>query len=270
MKTGVSTASLFLRKNNEEALPLLKNLGVKTTEVFLTSFSEYDSAFARLLCEKKGDLPVNSVHILNTQFEPQLFNAHPRVSGDAYAWLDKVLASAKVLGAPYYTFHGISRVKRASRSGEGDNFPAIIKGFEKIISACEKQGVALCLENVEWASYNRVGFFSRIKDELPTLKTVLDIKQARISEYPYQRYLEEMGDRLAYLHISDLDERGKICLPSKKGVFDFDTLIKRLKDSGFDGALLIEVYAGDYGGEEELKIACEYIDELLYKYNCIK
>lgn len=268
MKTGVSTASLFLRENNEEALPLLKNLGVKTAEVFLTSFSEYDSAFARLLCEKKGNLPVNSVHILNTQFEPQLFNSHPRVSADAYAWLYKVLECAKILGAPYYTFHGIARVKRASRSGEGDNFPAIIKGFEKIISACEKQGVTLCLENVEWASYNRAGFFARIKEELPALKTVLDIKQARISGYPYEQYLAEMGDRLAYLHISDLDENGKICLPSAKGRFDFDTLIKRLKDSGFDGALLIEVYTGDYGEEKELKTACEYIDELLYKYNC--
>ena len=269
MKTGVSTASLFLRKTNEDALPSLYNLGIKTAEVFLTSFSEYDSGFARLLNERKGDLTVNSVHILNTQFEPQLFNAHPRVRGDAYAWLDKVLQCANILGAPYYTFHGISRVKRDSRSGDKDNFNAIINGFAGIIQECSRYGVTLCLENVEWSSYNRVGFFAKIKDELPNLKTVLDIKQARISEYPYLAYLDEMADRLAYLHISDLDERGNICLPSSKGKFDFETLIKRLKDNGFDGALLIEVYTGDYGDETELKTACDYIDELLYKHNCL-
>ncbi|MBO7297837.1 MAG: sugar phosphate isomerase/epimerase [Clostridia bacterium] len=269
MKTGVSTASLFLRQNNEDALPLLEKLGVKTTEVFLTSFSEYAPSFANLLAKRKGALEVNSVHILNTQFEPQLFNAHPRVREDAYSWLNQVLQSAQILGAPYYTFHGTARVKRAARSGLNDDFSTIIEGFKNIVSACARYGVTLCLENVEWSTYNRVGVFSRIKDELPTLKTVLDIKQARISQYPYEEYLAEMGERLAYLHISDIDERGKICLPGK-GVFDFDTLIKRLKDSGFDGALLIEVYTNDYGSERELKTACEYIDELLYKYNCCR
>ena len=46
MQVGVSTASLFLRENNEHALPLLEKLGVKTAEVFLTSFSEYGYPFA--------------------------------------------------------------------------------------------------------------------------------------------------------------------------------------------------------------------------------
>lgn len=268
MKTGVSTASLFLRKNNEEALPLLHNLGVNRAEVFLTSFSEYDPSFAEVLQKEKGDLCVNSIHVLNTQYEPQLFSAHERVRADAYFWLDKVLQSAKILGASYYTFHGTARVKRASRSGENDDFPSMIKGFESILSACDRYGVSLCLENVEWSTYNRVGVFSKLKEALPTLKTVLDIKQARISKYPYESYLSEMGERLAYLHISDIDERNKICLPGK-GRFDFDTLIKRLQDGGFDGTLLVEVYTGDYGAESELKASCEYIDELLYKYNCL-
>lgn len=266
MKTGISTASLFLRKNNEEALPLLSRLGVKTAEVFLTSFFEYEPSFASLLASCKGGIAVNSVHILNTQFEPQLFNAHPRVHADAYAWLHKVLDCAQILGAPYYTFHGMARVKRASRSGERDNFDTMIKGFDEIISACKTRNVTLCLENVEWSTYNRVGVFERLKKELPDLRGVLDIKQARISEYPYEQYLQEMGERLAYVHISDVDENRRMCLPGK-GTFDFETLVKRLQDVGFDGSLIIEVYTQDYGDEKELKTACDYIDEILYKFN---
>ena len=76
MKVGVSTASLFMRRNNEDALTLLNELGVKTAEVFLTSFSEYGEDFARILNIRKGDVSVNSVHILNSQIEPQLFSAH--------------------------------------------------------------------------------------------------------------------------------------------------------------------------------------------------
>ena len=268
MQTGVSTASLFQRKNNEDALPLLENLGVKTVEVFLTSFSEYGYPFADLLKSRKGSLRVNSVHDLNTQFEPQLFNAHPRVKVDAYAWLEKVLDSANALQASYYTFHGTARIKRAARREGADNFPKMIEGFDELLHFCQRHGTRLCLENVEWASYNRPGVFAKLSKELPDLLGVLDIKQARISEYPYEEYLKEMGSRLAYAHVSDINQNGKICLPGK-GTFDFDTLITRLKDVGFDGALLIEVYNGDYGEFSELKTSCEYLNELLYKHNCL-
>ncbi|MBQ8290885.1 MAG: sugar phosphate isomerase/epimerase [Clostridia bacterium] len=268
MKVGVSTASLFLRKNNEEALPLLNDLGVNCAEVFLTSYSEYGEPFASLLKQRQGNIAVNSVHILNTQFEPQLFNEHPRARADAFEWLGKTMDSANALGAPYYTFHGIARVKRASRSGERDNFPVLCEKFRDIADFCGKRNVTLCLENVEWASYNRPGFFGEIAKEVCNMRGVLDIKQARISGYPYEAYLTEMGARLAYAHISDIDGNGKICLPGK-GTFDFDVLIKRLKDIGFDGALLIEVYTDDYGKETEIKIACDYVNELLYKYGVL-
>lgn len=268
MRSGVSTASLFMRKYNEEALPFLNEQGIHTAEVFLTSFSEYGEPFAKLLKERRGAVQVNSVHILNTEFEPQLFNAHPRVRKDAYDWLDKVLTSANALNAPYYTFHGTSRVKRASRSGENDNFPVMIEGFRRLVDACKQRNVTLCLENVEWSTYNRPGVFEKLSKEIPDLKGVLDIKQARISEYPYEEYLQEMGEKLAYTHISDIDAQGKMCLPGK-GIFNFDKFVRQLQDVGFDGALIIEVYEKDYRDETELKISCEYIDEILYKYNCL-
>ena len=268
MKAGVSTASLFMRRKNEDAVQRLRELGVQCAEVFLTSFSEYGEEFARIVKEKKGDVCINSVHILNAQIEPQLFSNHERVKADSYYFLGKAMAGAKLLGAPYYTFHGTARVKKASRSGENDDFKTIVQGFEQIVQTCEKYGVTLCLENVEWSTYNRVGVFEKIAPAVPTLKGVLDIKQARISGYPYERYLQEMGAKIAHVHLSDIDERGNICLPGK-GTFDFSTLVKRLQDVGFDGPLLIEVYKNDYTHERELKTACDYINEILYKQDCL-
>ena len=101
---------------------------------------------------------------------------------------------------------------------------------------------------------------------LQSVQGVLDIKQARISQYPYESYLSEMGERLAYVHLSDLDENGKLCLPGK-GKFDYQTLLKRLKDVGFDGALIIEAYSGDYQEEIELKHACDFLNEKIYSLN---
>ena len=269
MKVGVSTASLFMRRNNEDALPLLNNLGVKTAEVFLTSFSEYGEDFARILNTRKGDIAVNSVHILNSQIEPQLFSLHERVKGDSFALLDKVLSGAKLIGAPYYTFHGTARYKKSARDPQNDNMPRIGAGLREIGDFCEQYGVKLCLENVEWSTYNRVGVFSALKTYVPNLLGVLDIKQARIAGEGYEKYLDEMRESLAYAHISDMDEKGNMCLPGQ-GCFDFETMIKRLQDVGFDGNLLIEVYKENYKDEAELKIACDYVEELLYKHNCQK
>ncbi len=261
MKVGISTASLFLRRENEDALPFLRELGVDCAEVFLTSYFQYKRKYGELLASRQGELPVNSVHDLTSQFEPQLFNRHEGVRADAYAMLGEVLTVANLLKAPYYSFHGLTRAKRGSK-GENDDFERLTKDFIRLHEFCKERGVGLCLENVEWSTYNRVGVFSRLQREIPDLKGVLDIKQARLSGYPYEEYLEEMGERLAYVHILDVNEEGRNCLPGR-GRFDFKTLIRRLKDVGFDGALLIEAYAGDYKDERELKDAYEYVRGLI-------
>lgn len=264
IKTGVSTASCFNRMTNEDTLSLFDNLGIKETEAFLTTFCEYDTKFADLLNERKGNVHIHSVHDLNTQFESQLFNENERVRNDAYYWLGKVMETAQRLGAKYYTFHALARIKRSSKSGINDNFKAWGEGFEKIRVFCEKYGVTLCLENVEWATYNRPGVLTEIKKYCPNLHCVLDTKQARISEFKLDDYMKEMQGSLTHVHVSDIDENGKICLPGK-GKFDFETFIKRLDDTGFDGPMLIEVYKDDYKEYEELKRACDYLDELIYK-----
>ena len=268
MIAGVSTASLFNRKNNEDALPFLDEIGVKTAEVFLTSFSEYGKEFGRMLATRKGKVFVHSIHDLNTQFEPQLFASNERVKKDAFFWLAKVMEAGRELGAKYYTFHGTARIKRSARSGVNDDFSALCKSFQEIYEFCQSYGLKLCLENVEWATYNRLGVFEKIRDCVPNLGGVLDVKQARISGYDYRDYLTEMGENLTHVHLSDLDENGKIRLPGQ-GVFDFGETIDRLKDVGFDGALIIEVYKDDYLHLSEIKRSVEYLDELLYKKNAL-
>ena len=261
MRAGVSTATFFLRLNNEDSIPLLAEWGVREAEVFLTSFSEYEPAFAQILAAKKGGLSVHSVHVLNTQFEPQLYAAHPRVKSDAYYFLEQAMRSAQILGAKYYTFHGVARLKRTFH----EDIPRIARQTEEISAFCKKFGVTLAYENVEWAFYNRPGVFRELKAACPSLAGVLDVKQARISGYDWRQYLEEMGADLSHVHVSDLDENGKLCLPGQ-GIFDFDELFARLQDVGFNGAVLIENYGGDYRDLGEVKRAYEFIAEKAEKY----
>ena len=260
MKVGISTASLFLRKNNEEALPLFDAWGVPCAEVFLTSFCEYAPAFAHTLAAAKGGVEIHSVHVLNTQYEPQLYAEHPRVLEDANGWLREVLASANILGARNYTFHGIARLKRTFREN-WQRFSAITA---QIYETCRAAGVRLCYENVEWALYNRPGLFALLKKDCPDLGGVLDIKQARITGYDWREYLADMGESLATVHVSDVTAEGKMCLPGR-GVFDFAELFARLRDISFDGAVLIENYARDYGEPDELRRSFEYLADLAAK-----
>ncbi len=256
MKIGISTASLFMRLYNEDAVALLSEWGIGTTEVFLTSYSEYEPRFAQTLLKNKGDMPVNSVHVLNTQFEPQLFNEHPRVRSDAFSLLEKVLASARILGAENYTFHGLARLKSTFR----ENLPQAGEKLSQMSLFCKERGVRLCLENVEWALYNRPAVFGTLKRYCPDLAGVLDVKQAVLSGYPYYDYLAEMGRDLAYVHVCDFDDEGKK-RPAGQGNFDFEELFKRLRDTGFDGAVIIENYNEDYREMKELKDSYEYLLE---------
>ncbi len=261
MEIGVSTATLFKRKFNEDALDVLNEIDAKVCEIFLCSYQEYTPEFAKILLKRKGNLKVHSLHTLNTHFEPQLFGASPRAVEDAYKIMENLLNTAKLLGAKNYTLHGIARFKKGAKY---NNYADIGAKMQKLKDFCSNYGVELCLENVEWAYYNHVGFYSQIEPFCMGLKTCLDIKQARISGDSYVDYLNEMGNSINTVHLSDITDTGKICLPGK-GKFNFEDLFKRLKDVGFDGAMLIEAYYENYDEISEIKDSLDYLRNLKTK-----
>ena len=257
MKLGISTSSLFLKANNDEAMALFKEWELPVAEVFLTTFSEYDRDFGRLLHEINGQTEVHSVHVLNTNFEPQLYNRHPKVRADAYRFLDLAMQAAEELHAKYYTFHGWARLKNTPVNM---NYDKIGADTREIMETCKRHGVTLSYENVHWAYYNAPGFFKEVQAREPDLAATLDIKQARQSGVPYPAYLEEMRGALSTVHLSDVDEKGNICLPGR-GKFDFYRLFSKLNEIGFSGAALIEVYPESYETYDELLSSLDYLKE---------
>ena len=262
MKIGISTASLFARKNTEDALEFLSKSGVKTTEIFLESYCEYNREFGRLLKAKKGDIEVHSVHTLTTQFEPQLFSLNERAKKDSFDFLDTTMQAANEVGAKYYTFHGQARLKRTPLKIDFDRTGDHV---QMIIDAIKKYGVTLAYENVHWSYYNYIGFFEELRKRTTGLKGTLDIKQARQSGIDYREFLNEMGSDIVTVHISDIDEKGKMCLPGK-GTTDFSDMFNRLKGVGFDGAVLLEVYTNDFDKETELFDSVDFVQNIASKY----
>lgn len=256
MNIGISTACLYLRQNTEDAISTIKSFGAQTAEVFLGTFYEYRPEFAKKFAPRAEGMEINSVHTFTNNFEPQLFNRSRRVRGDGYYWLDQLMRSAQLFGCKNYTFHGITR----KGENQPSNFDLFAESLASATEFCSRYGVRLCLENVFWSTYNRPGVFNEIKNRFDGLWGVFDIKQARRSGYPYAMYIEEMAGRISHAHLSDVDANGKICLPGF-GLYDFTEIIKRLKGTGFDGNILIEVYPEDYGDISELKASLEFLKE---------
>lgn len=262
MEIGVSTASLFVRKTTEDALSYLCEEKIPVTEVFFSTYREYNRAFGGLLKERLcGGTKVHSVHTLTTQFEPQLYSVNPRAAEDSFEILEGAMQAAEEIGAKYYTFHGVARMKKTPVAMDYDRIGEVTR---RIFSLCAAHGVTLSYETVHWCYYNFKGFFREVASRCPGLKGVLDIKQARQSGVFYGDFIEDMGENIATVHLSDIDADGKMRLPGK-GCFDFGELFRRLRDVGFGGALLVEAYQGDYGDLKELKESVGFLSELADK-----
>ncbi len=259
MEIGVSTASYFPRLYTEQSISHIAALGAKICEVFFASRCEYTREFGatvRAELDKYG-VKAHSVHALTTQFEPEFFSRNGRAYGDAIETGDRLLETAEVIGAHHYTFHGAMCLKRTKYTVDYDFFA------ERINALCEQAasyGVELCYETVHWAFFNTPSYFAKLKTMCPRLKAVLDIKQTMQTGLGYEPFLEAIGDRLATVHLCDFDADGKLYLPGQ-GTFDFVTLFKRLKDMGYGGPALMEVYTSGYKDESALQKAFDFLRE---------
>jgi len=262
MEIGISTATLFGRCFNEKALPVLEGLDARVCEVFLETFSEYTEEYARFLKSKINSLKVHSIHTLNTHFEPQLFTANERALKDALIIFENCLKAGKILGASCYTLHGKARLKK---DASFTNYSELGAYFKDATEIAKKYGMFVTLENVEWACYGKPGFFSQVKKYAPNLMGCLDVKQARLSGFDYKQYIEDMGDSIKTVHLSDVDKNGNITIPSKQGCFDFEELFKMLKYNGFNGNCLIEIYKENFKEEGELRDSLNYLREIKQK-----
>ena len=69
-----------------------------------------------------------------------------------------------------------------------------------------------------------------------------------------------MGKDLVTVHLCDYHEDGSLALPGK-GSVDFVDLFRKLLDVGYDGPLLMELYAKNYDNFDQVKRSYEYLQK---------
>lgn len=246
MRIGISSACLYPMLT-EQAIELLGESGIKNTEVFINSTSELEHGFLRKLAEIKNRYGMNvvSVHPFSSVTEPfMIFAEYERRYKDALEEYKRYFEAMNILGADILVFHG-DRVK--------SRFPELMyfERFDGLKRLGESFGVTVAQENVKRCKSSDAGFIKRMKQALPDVKFVLDIKQCVRSEVDPFELLDIMGKNLAHVHLSDNSEDSD-CLPVGKGDFDVYKLFCKLCELGFSGAVLLELYKESYNGTEDL------------------
>lgn len=259
MKIGISSACFYPVVNTEDSIKLMKKLGFEFGELFINAPSEYEENFLEILKEEKQKykFDIISLHAFSTFFEVYLFDLHKKRRKDMIKYFKTHCKFANVLGAKYYTFHGIRYEKLTN-----ERLKFLKEIYEELSYTALENGIKLAQENVCWCQSKEIDFLSFLKEEVKSpIYFTLDIKQAYRAKISLNQYLKVMGDRLVNVHIND-HKGEETCLLPGKGNVDYDKLFKSLQKQGYCGRTIIEVYRNNYKTYNELLQAKKFLERV--------
>jgi sugar phosphate isomerase/epimerase len=259
MRVGISTACFYPSVNTEDTLDIIKDSGFDLCEVFLEAQCEMGEDYCSKLREKseKLGLEIYSVHAFNGNFEPYLFDKYERRRHEMEMKFRDVCRAASILGAKYYTFHGIT-----SNMPRG-NIEEVARGMNKLCRVAEEYKINLSWENVSWCMSGNPQFLKDIDEKIyEKLYFTLDIKQALRSKHYPNEYIDIYGKRLSTVHINDAGTDGT-CLMPGRGNLKLKEIIDKVKNIDENIPFIIEVYRENFKAYDELSIAREYLYNII-------
>lgn len=255
MNIGVSS-SCFYPLESEKSFMKLAKLGIKQTEVFFNSPSELEKPFLKEINKIKDDFGMNIL-----SFHPYMsfaegffiFSDYKRRFYDSLEMYKPFFAAAAQLGAKYYILHGAKNIKVLPTEQYAERF-ALFK------NTARQYGVEVLHENVVDYVGQSPLFMLELKHILgEEFAMVLDVKQARRAGEDPLEFVSKLGTSIKHLHLSDCDKEHDCIPPSPNGDFDFKSLFKKLKEAGYGGDGMVEVYSHNFTQPEELRKAARYL-----------
>lgn len=248
MVIGASTSNLYPMVT-EQAIDGILSLGFTEIEVFLNTESEADPAFVREL-RRRADVAgarIVSLHPYISGTEPYLlFSAYERRFRDGLVLYRKLFSAAQALGARYVVMHG-------DKAGGILPEEESIARFEQVYDLGRAYGVTLLQENVVRFRSSDTGYLRAMRRQLgEKAGFVFDLKQCIRCGLAPDEVIDAMGPSLRHVHISDQDAAHD-CLMPGKGTNDYAALFRRMQGHGFRGAVMLELYRGNFGRLEELR-----------------
>lgn len=257
LRIGIMTETIYRFKGLKGALKVIKDLGFECADITFQGESEHTKIVsyfngknykekARALKEyaDKLKLPLVQAH---APF-PSLLEGKRRYNNLMWKRLLKVIEICGILKIKHLIIHP------GNEYSDKDN----IAFFKKLLPYAKKANVIICSENMQkytdiskHAEERSCSFsksFNNIIDSVNSkyLKGCVDIGHAemfRYCNYSARKLLEEMGNRVACLHIHDNDlVKDKHWIPFR-GKIDFKDVAKGLKAINYHGDLIVEINA---------------------------
>lgn len=256
MKIGVSTACLY-PEETEKAILKLSDSGIDTMEIFFNAD-----------CELQGEI-YNEIERIIEQRSISVISVHPYTSaietmclfGDYPRRLDMILDTYKRyfeimnrLGAKVFVLHGA--LKSAVLTPE-----LYFERYSMLYGIGKSLDVTVAQENVSYCKSGSLDFLINMRNCLgDDCGFVLDVKQAlRSNISPFEIY-DKLEGKIVHCHLSDHNGE-KDCIPVGEGSFDFGKFAQTLKDSGYKGNIILELYRSGFEKTEELCRSVEYMEK---------
>ena len=174
-----------------------------------------------------------------------IFSEYQRRFEDSEEIFKRYFEVAARLGAKYVNLHGDKPTGKLPVEEYCERFKILAdigKGF----------GVTLCQENVNGYRSADPEFLADMVRLLgDDANFTLDIKQVIRAGYTLPEILDAMNYKIRHVHISDSSPSSDCLLPTK-GNFNFNDLFENLKNHGYKGDYLIEVYKNAYSDYTEI------------------
>jgi len=258
MQVGISTSNLY-PMTIEDALTAIGGLGAHTSEVFLNTISELTPSFCALMRERAdaAGLHIRSLHSYTSCFEPyMLFSEYKRRFLDGLTVFEPVFEAAASVGADYVILHG-------------DRDPGVLPAdesiarFEALYEVGQRFGVTLLQENVVRFRACSPDFVRQMRRQLGNKASfTLDFKQCRRTGIAVQDMVDAMSGAIRHVHISDADATHD-CLMPGTGTEPLKEQLQLVKDSGFDGDVMIELYRHNFDEIADLSDGVAHLRQLI-------
>ena len=254
MTVGVSTANLYPMRT-EEAFKTLLQAGFRTIEVFINTESEATAEFAAEIREMADSFGarIPSVHSYNSSSEAfLLFSNYQRRLEDGLKRLHQVFCASQIMGASYVIMHG-------DRPGGPLSFRESVLRYGQLYDLGQKRGITLLQENVVHYRSAELSYICEMRKLLKEkAQFVFDLKQSVRCGLEPGEVISAMGSGLRHVHISDNDFAHD-CLVPGRGKVEYKGLFGALKENGFDGSIIIELYRNNFKNISELVEGYEFL-----------
>ena len=258
MKAGLSTACLYPTEV-EKAFRQIAENGIKTAEIFVNSHCELSDPYLgeMLAVRREYGVDVVSVHPFTCGIEPMmLFTAYERRAYDMLDYYKRFFEYMGLFGAKFFVLHG---------NKPENPFPDEVY-FERYMllqNEAKKYGMTVIQENVSRCTGGSLDFLKKMKAALgDDAAFVLDTKQAHRAGGDPIEFVKALGGNIKHIHYSDYGKSGD-CLKFGFGEYDNLSLFKELKNQGFDGSAVIELYNGSFKDTHDLAENCRALEKFI-------